>query len=343
MNERKVSIVINNYNYSEFLETCIDSALAQTYENVEVIVVDDGSTDGSRELLGKYQRHVKIMLREHVGETAARNAGFSESDGEIVTFLDSDDFLRPDAVEKVVAKWQPKFSKLQFPMHVVNHRAESTGLLMPRCRLDEGRVDHLLLRTGRYITTPGSGNFYARWLLEKIMPIPTAEWPQSVDSYASTFAGFYGEIGAIQEPLASYRVHDSNMTRSVVDDSVDLSQIERLMSRQIRLKTLIKKIADDLQLDPSPGIVTRHWLFLKLELAQLRLVKNTPPWQLLSKARQMMISALTAPELTPLRRAQLIGWTLGIVALPKRVAMPVIRSAFELAPTGWMPRVLRRL
>jgi hypothetical protein len=80
-----------------------------------------------------------------------------------------------------------------------------------------------------------------------------------------------------------------------------------------------------------------------LELAQLRLVKNTPPWQLLSKARQMMISALTAPELTPLRRAQLIGWTLGIVALPKRVAMPVIRSAFELAPTGWMPRVLRRL
>jgi hypothetical protein len=73
------------------------------------------------------------------------------------------------------------------------------------------------------------------------------------------------------------------------------------------------------------------------------LVENVPVWKLLSRARQMIASALTSPELTPLRRAQLIGWTLGTIALPRRVVMPVIRSAFELAPTGWMPRALRRL
>jgi glycosyltransferase involved in cell wall biosynthesis len=343
MNERKVSIVINNYNYSEFLETCIESALSQTYRNAEIIVVDDGSTDGSPRLLEKYQQRVQVVLTEHAGESAARNTGFLRASGEIIAFLDSDDFLRPDAVERVVEKWQPSFAKLQFPLRVVNRQGESTGLLMPRCRLDAGRVDHLLLRSGRYVTSPGSGNFYSRWLLEKIMPVPVAEWPQSVDSYAATFAGFYGEIGVIQEPLGFYRVHDSNMTRSVAHKSIDLTQIERLMGRGLRLRTLIEQIARDLQLAPHPGIVTRHWLYLKLELAQLRLMKNVSPGKLLSKMGQMIVSALTAPELTLVRRAQLIGWTLGTVALPMRVALPVIRSAFELAPSGWMPRVLRRL
>jgi len=342
MNEPKVSLVINNYNYSEFLETCVESALAQTYQNLEIIVVDDGSTDRSQSVLKKYQHRVKVILREHEGETSCRNEGFRQTHGEIVAFLDSDDFLRTDAVARVVEKWRPRYSKLQFPLRVVNRQGQSTGLLMPRCRLDEGRVDHLLLRTGRYITTPGSGNFYSRWLLEQIMPIPAAEWPQSVDSYAATFAGFYGEIGAIQEPLGFYRVHDANMTRSVANNSIDLSQIERLMGRGLRLRALIEKIAGDLQLRPNPGIVTCHWLYLKLELAQLRLVEHVPLWKLLSKAKQMLLSALTSPELTPVRRAQLIGWTLGAVVLPMRVAMPVIRSAFELAPTGWMPRALRR-
>jgi glycosyltransferase involved in cell wall biosynthesis len=343
MNDCKVSIIINNYNYSDFLEECIESALAQTYQNIETIVVDDGSTDCSRALLEKYQNRVNVILKDHGGETTGRNVGFEQAHGDVVTFLDSDDFLKPYAVERVLEKWQPSYAKLQFPLMVVNRIGERTGLLMPRCRLDEGHVEHLLLRTGRYITTPGSGNFYARWLLERIMPVPVAEWPQSVDSYAATYAGFYGEIGAIQEPLGCYRVHDSNMTRSVADNSIDLPQIERLMGRGLRLRKLIEQIAADLQLHANPGIVTCHWLYLKLELAQLRFLDDTSFGTLFTKGRQMILSALTSPELSLMRRMQLIGWTFGTVALPRSVAMPVIRTAFELAPSGWMPRTLRRL
>jgi hypothetical protein len=111
----------------------------------------------------------------------------------------------------------------------------------------------------------------------------------------------------------------------------------------LRLRQLIQKIAADLQLRPNPGIVTHHWLYLKLELVQLRLKDDTRLATLLRKAGQMILSALTSPELTLLRRLQMIGWTLGTVALPRRAAMPVIRTAFELAPSGWMPRTLRRL
>ncbi len=342
MNHRKVSIIISNYNYAEFLATAIESTLAQTYEKVEVIVVDDGSTDNSRAVLERYKDRVTVILKEHGGETTCRNLGFERSTGDIIAFLDSDDFYGPDTVERVLEKWHSSYAKLQFQMRVVNRQGEGTGLLMPRCRLDEGRVDHLLLRTGRYITSPGSGNFYSRSLLERIMPVPVAEWPQSVDSYAATYAGFYGEIGAIHVPLGFYRVHNANMTRSLDEDAIDLSQVERLMGRGRRLRTLIESIARDLQLRPNPGIVTRHWLYLKLELVQLRLMEDAPAGKLFAKTWQMILSALTSPELTPVRRAQLIGWTFGTVALPRRAAMPVIRTAFELAPTGWMPRALRR-
>lgn len=339
----KVSIIISNYNYSEFLEVCLESVFAQTYPSVEVVIVDDGSTDGSRDLLKKYEGRAKCILKENGGETSGRNAGFPQASGDIIAFLDADDFLMPHAVEEVVRKWQPLYSKLQFPLLVVNRWGENTGLLMPRCRLDEGRVDRLLLRSGRYITTPTSGNFYPRWFLEKIMPVPVAEWPQSVDSYAATFAGFYGEIGAIQQPLGFYRVHESNATRSVADKSVSLQQIERLLERGTRLKTLIEKIALDLQLTTSPGIVTSHWLYLKLELAQLKLRDDVPLGRLLIKSREMIMSALVAPELTILRRVQLIAWTLAAVLLPKAAGLPIIRSGFDLAPSRWVPRALRRL
>ncbi len=95
MNEIKVSIIICNYNYGEFLNASVESALAQTYPNVEVIVVDDGSTDHSRKVLEQYRGRVKLILKDHEGETAGRNEGFRQSTGEIITFLDSDDFLTP--------------------------------------------------------------------------------------------------------------------------------------------------------------------------------------------------------------------------------------------------------
>ena len=343
MHDYKISIIINNYNYSEFLRTCIDSVISQTYPGIEIIVVDDGSTDGSRDILREYSDRVRLVLKERGGETSGRNAGFLYATGDIISFLDADDFLKPEAVENVVRSWRPSYSKLQFPLLVVDCRGKTNGLLMPRCKLDSGRVDHLLLRTGRYITAPTSGNFYARWLLEKIMPVPEEEWPQSVDSYAATFAGFCGEIGASREPLGFYRVHHSNATRAVAGELIDLLQIERLMSRGIRLKTLIERVAREFHLSPNPGIVTSHWMYLKLELTQLKLSKDIPLNRLLTRGKQMIVSALTAPELTLLKRGELIGWTIGTVLLPKCVAQPIMKAAFELTPAAWLPRALRRL
>jgi glycosyltransferase involved in cell wall biosynthesis len=98
-----VSAVIVNYNYGRFLGSCIDTVLAQTYRPLEVIVVDDGSTDESREVLRAYEGRVQIILQENRGQAAGFEAAVAVASGEVICFLDSDDGWYPHKVERVVA------------------------------------------------------------------------------------------------------------------------------------------------------------------------------------------------------------------------------------------------
>lgn len=86
-----VSIIVNNYNYERYLSEAIDSAIAQTYTHTEVIVVDDGSTDKSREIIANYGDRITPVLKENGGQASAFNTGLATSKGEIIIYLDSDD------------------------------------------------------------------------------------------------------------------------------------------------------------------------------------------------------------------------------------------------------------
>ena len=97
-----VSIVINNYNYASFVTQAIESAFAQTYSNIEVIVVDDGSTDRSWSIINSYADKLIAITKENGGQSSAINAGFAASKGEIICLLDSDDIFLPEKVAEVV-------------------------------------------------------------------------------------------------------------------------------------------------------------------------------------------------------------------------------------------------
>lgn len=97
-----VSIIIPNRDYGRYLREAVDSALGQTYEPVEVIVVDDGSTDESRSVIRSYGGKVQAVLQANLGAPGARNAGISRAAGEFLVFLDADDSLLPDAVESLL-------------------------------------------------------------------------------------------------------------------------------------------------------------------------------------------------------------------------------------------------
>ena len=98
-----VSVVIPTYNYGRYICETIDSALAQTYKPLEVIVVDDGSTDDTRERLAAYSDRIRYILQKNSGPAAARNTGIVAAQGEFVALLDSDDLWLPEKVERQVA------------------------------------------------------------------------------------------------------------------------------------------------------------------------------------------------------------------------------------------------
>ena len=103
-----VSIVIPCFNRKAEIKDAIDSALAQTYSNIEIIVVDDGSTDNSIQVIKEYGEKVKLIAQTNKGVSAARNTGFASAQGEFIVFLDSDDWLSTDIIEQHIytaKKW----------------------------------------------------------------------------------------------------------------------------------------------------------------------------------------------------------------------------------------------
>src|SRR4029453_4274434 len=133
------SIVIDNYNYGQFVGEAIDSALGQTYPHTEVVVVDDGSTDNSQEIIRAYGSPVRAIFKENGGQGSAFNSGFAASRGDIGRFLDSDEGLLPTALEKA----GPPFDKgdvvkVHWPLKMVDEQCRPTGQLCPGPVLPEG-------------------------------------------------------------------------------------------------------------------------------------------------------------------------------------------------------------
>lgn len=99
-----ISIIVPVYNIKEYLERCVNSILAQTYENIEVLLVDDGSTDGTSQLvdeLGKKDNRIRVFHKENGGSSSARNLGIGEAKGAYLGFIDSDDYIEPYMFEKL--------------------------------------------------------------------------------------------------------------------------------------------------------------------------------------------------------------------------------------------------
>ena len=96
----KVSVVIPTYNSSQFIVETLESVFAQTYKDYEIIVVDDGSTDNTKEVLQPYTSRIKYIYKENGGPASARNVGIKSAQGEYIAFLDSDDRWLPEKLEK---------------------------------------------------------------------------------------------------------------------------------------------------------------------------------------------------------------------------------------------------
>jgi glycosyltransferase involved in cell wall biosynthesis len=213
MSSPLASIVITNYNYGRFLDQSITSALHQRYADIEVIVVDDGSSDDSRARIAAHGDRIVSVLKENGGQNSAVNAGFAASRGQIVVFLDADDWLLPSAVEQAArALSDSGVVQAHWPLGEVSEDGNRTGQIRPRHELAEGDLRAVVMRDGpdSYITAPMSGNAWSRPFLERVLPIPPLADPSWADAYFFGLAPLFGLVKRISDPQGCYRLHGKN-------------------------------------------------------------------------------------------------------------------------------------
>jgi len=208
-----VSIIINNYNYGRFLKDALESALDQTYQKIEVIVVDDGSTDNSQEVIANYGSSIIPVLKENNGQGSAINAGFKVSKGDIILFLDSDDMLLPTTVEKAVNLIsETGVANVHWPLCQIDEHNNKTGDIIPSYELPEGDLREILINYGPSCCFHQSttGNAWTRNFLEKVLPMPEDVFKICADVYLCTMAQAFGPVKRISESQGLYRKHNNN-------------------------------------------------------------------------------------------------------------------------------------
>lgn len=206
-----VSVIIPTYNSKKYLPQSIESALAQTYPHVEIIVIDDGSTDNTKNVIEPYLDRITYLYKKNGGPASARNLGIDKAHGEYIAFLDADDYWFPEKLTLQVdfLKKNPQYALL----HSNNLILEKGRELYPRF-LDQkppsGNVfDSLFLENHISNLTV----IVRRECLEAAGRFDESRELISIEDYefglriAASF-----EIGFLDEIVAVYRVHDSNIS-----------------------------------------------------------------------------------------------------------------------------------
>ncbi|EGD01753.1 glycosyl transferase family protein [Burkholderia sp. TJI49] len=210
-----LTIAICNYNHAAYLRSAIDSALAQQADGIRVLVVDDGSTDDSRDIIRSYGDRIFAVFQENRGQVAAYNRALEHVATPYVILLDADDLLYADAATRVLAAFASgDFVKVHFRLDVITQDGALTGVTVPQSVVDAdcGR----LLREGwLYPSPPASGNAYRTDALKRIFPVPvTADNLHGADFYAIYGIALLGAVHMIDAALGGYRIHHPSGTHA---------------------------------------------------------------------------------------------------------------------------------
>lgn len=214
-NKVLVSVIITNFNYDQYLKDSIESVLNQTYQNIEVIIVDDGSTDGSKEIIldyaKKYGTLIHPVFKKNGGQASAFNSGFLKTNGEIITFLDSDDCWMPEKLERTVHAFsQGAHVLVQHRHFVINENGKvDKNRIWPK-RYNSGNVysKYFIENHTDYFSTT-SGIACLRNCLNEYFPLDES-WKICADVPLTRPIPIFGPILSIDEPLGYYRIHSDN-------------------------------------------------------------------------------------------------------------------------------------
>jgi glycosyltransferase involved in cell wall biosynthesis len=211
--QKKISVIIPNYNYARYLEQAIESVLTQSYENVELIIVNNGSTDNSLEVLEKFGDKIHLINQPNLGQSGARNSGLSLSSGELIAFLDADDFWEPNKLEMQISLMNDATQLVYSGISPFKDPGdEKLQSVLPKYKGSCSK--YFIDLPGASIVLSGESTaLFSRELLEKV-GIFDAELNSTAGWDFFRRCSRLTNFDFVNEPLVNYRLHSSNMSNS---------------------------------------------------------------------------------------------------------------------------------
>lgn len=321
-----ISIIVDSYNHERFVEATIRSAMAQDYEPLQVIVIDDGSPDRSQEIIKSFGNRITSVFQENQGQVAACRHALALAKHEIVIFLDSDDLLEPHAAAAVAGVWRDGVSKVQYCLHVIDERGARNGNIFPKFSADltPETVRAEMIRSGSYPDSPTSGNAYDRRFLERVLPLLPRR--NGFDGELNGIAPLYGDVISLNQPLGSYRIHGAN---DFAQSQLNVDKFENyLRHSEARLafvrdhyRSMGQRIADD--------VLDRDLKYQEYALVVEKLGKSLEgkSKHVLNVAATAISAALKSPH-TLVQRVYRACWMAAVAIAPLKLAAMLVEQRF---------------
>jgi glycosyltransferase involved in cell wall biosynthesis len=275
-----VSVIVNNYNYGRFLRQAIESVLSQDYSPSQIVVVDDGSTDNSRDVIKGYDGSIVSIFKANGGQASAFNAGVAATRGDVICFLDSDDCFGAGKVRRVVEAFDREGLNAR-PL-LVHHRLQvmdQTGESLNGRLIGETHESPLNLydyakryRSFFYKAGPTSGLSLNRNLVERLFPLAEGGMSFSADEFLVRGASVIGELYYLPEVLGYYRVHGNN--RWYRSGTVRPVEFQELVDEFVNSKLMENNLSPVLKYRESMHFgadlfLERKWLRLAQHMVRL--------------------------------------------------------------------------
>jgi glycosyltransferase involved in cell wall biosynthesis len=323
-----VSIIINNYNYGCFIRKAIESAITQTYQNIEVIIVDDGSTDESRDIIGEYRSRCILILKENGGQASAFNVGIAAAKGEYILLLDSDDYIYPDAIDVCVKLFPKGYSRIFFNLDLID--GENKPINGKRgenvFQNFDGNVFKALAENDIFAVVPTSGNFFEASKLKKVLPIPENEYKICADIFLFIRTAHNGPVRSVDRRLGAYRIHGSN-NFCPKSSSFSKNRIKNQVENIYKNKELIEEGCKKEGYGYSFKIIEKNFVVLNTLFAAYVMKIDTPKNYPLSISDLLRLSIrfLFFGDGYITKRGPQFLYFLALIFLPKVYAILLIR------------------
>jgi len=217
------SAVIPAFNAERWIRQAVDSVLAQTHPLRQVVIVDDGSTDRTADLLSEFGDRVRVVRQNNRGVASARNAGAALTDSTHLAFLDADDVWEPEKVELQMARFAAEPELVMVQCGVVEIDAADRELSELVLKGRSGDIYRDLVMQEPVVCGGGSGAIFARWVFDIVGGFDP-RFSTSADWQLWLRVARHGPVGIVEEPLLRYRIHDSNMHTNIDAERHDMLQ-----------------------------------------------------------------------------------------------------------------------